>query len=611
MKRLLLCTAALLLAVNSAYSYSSGTGLSTSPYRISTKTDLMQLASTPTDHGSYFVMTNNIDMQGQVFTASVIPAGSTGFTGSFDGGGFEIYNFSINSSETYYTGVFGRLNGGTITNLGVNISPSGVTGNTYTGGLVGFSSGTITDCYFTGSVSGTGYTGGLVGYNSGTITRCSYQGDVASSGYRLGGLVGYNPNGSIADSHSSGSVTQTGTGHYTGGLIGRATGPLSSITNCFSTCQVSGFVSVGGLVGELDNVGTFSRCYATGDVTATNNTVGGLLGRLRTNTIQHCYAAGQVSSDTGNVGGLIGYNTGIVEHCYSTGNTSGTSEVGGIAGDNAGTIRNCVATGDVTGDDGYIGGLVGENNYFIERSFALGSATGGYQGVGGLVGINRHTIHQCFAAGGAISDDSDPGTSYHERYVGGLVGANTWQIENCYSTGNAYGNNMVGGLIGQNESSDDVINCYSTGDPSGADHIGGSVGYWNNGDVLDCYWDTLTSGQGNAMGYINPSGSGTTTITGMTTTDMMTQANYPNWDFAGTTLDGTGDIWFMPSGDYPKLFFCYDLDGDGELTADDIFEMFAQWLSPGIADITGPAGVPDGIVNILDFAELLEQVGSW
>jgi hypothetical protein len=52
-----------------------------------------------------------------------------------------------------------------------------------------------------------------------------------------------------------------------------------SITNCYSTGDVSGDFMVGGLVGAsaANNVGTITNCYATGRVTGTTY-VGGLLG---------------------------------------------------------------------------------------------------------------------------------------------------------------------------------------------------------------------------------------------------------------------------------------------------------------------------------------------
>ena len=616
MKRYLICALGLLGLVNYAFSYSGGSGTLAEPYLLSTKADILQLGTTMTDYTQYFEMTTDIDMEGQIFTTSVFPAGS-GFKGSFDGKGFEIYNFTVNSTEYYYVGAFGRLNGGSIVNLRVNIAGE-ISGNSYVGGLIGYSSGTITNCHVTGDIDGTGYTGGLVGFNEGTVTDCSYNGNVTCSGYYTGGLAAYNSNGTITGSNSSGTVTQTSTGHYTGGLVGRSVGSAAVFTDCYSTATVNGFVSVGGFIGEFDNIGTCSGCYASGEVNASSNTAGGFVGGNRSpGLIDNCIAYGNVTADGALAGGFVGYNTGTVENCCGTGDVSGYDQGGGIAGDNGGEIRGCVATGNIHTENGYAGGLVGENNYIIEKSFAIGDVSSGYQGVGGAVGINRRDMSECFATGYVYCHNDD--TTYHgsERYVGGLVGANVYgTITDCFATGSEYGNNMVGGLVGQDVGYYggyyfDIVNCYSTGAPSGDSNIGGSIGYWTGGNVNDCFWDTQTSLRSNACGYTSSGGNGTVTITGQLTVAMKVQANYANWDFAGNDADGTEEIWYMPADDYPKLFMCYDLNSDGELTIDDTFELLEQWLEPGMGDISGPSGEPDGIVNIYDFVALSDAISEW
>lgn len=617
MKRKLICGLSILFVVNSAFSYSGGSGISDDPYLLSTKADVMQLSATASDHNLYFEMTQNIDMEGEAFTTSVFPAGSNGFRGSFDGGGFELYNFSVASTEYYYIGVFGRLNAGSISNLRVNIT-GGLSGSSYLGGLVGYSSGIITNCHVTGSVNGAGYTGGLVGYNAGTVTDCSYNGDVTCNGHYTGGLLGRNSDGVIAGCHSGGTVTQVSTGHYTGGLVGQSVGNSASYTDCYSEANVDGYVSVGGFIGEIDNEGSCSNCYARGEVTASENTVGGFAGRFRSEAIaNNCIAYGDVTGGGAVIGGFAGYNTGSLENCCAAGNVTGTSDVGGFAGDNAGQISRCGATGNVFGSDGHVGGLVGENNYVLEKSFATGDVSSDYQGVGGAVGMNRGTMRECFATGYVYCwDDS---VTYHvfERYVGGLCGGNVYgTVENCYAMGSEFGDNEVAGLIGHNVgyyggNYYDVTNCYSVGAPSGNDDVGGSFGYWDSGNVADCFWDVTTSGKSNACGDVSSIGEGTRTITGMMTAQMKVQGNFANWDFAGDATDGEEDIWYMPADDYPKLFMCYDLNSDGVLDIDDMFELFEQWLEAGLGDISGPSGEPDGIVNIFDFAALSEAIEEW
>ncbi len=55
---------------------------------------------------------------------------------------------------------------------------------------MGRNSGTVSECYSTGSVSGGWYVGGLVGENYyGTVSECYSVGSVSGSG-NVGGLVG-------------------------------------------------------------------------------------------------------------------------------------------------------------------------------------------------------------------------------------------------------------------------------------------------------------------------------------------------------------------------------------------------------------------------------------
>jgi hypothetical protein len=57
---------------------------------------------------------------------------------------------------------------------------STATSNSYAGGLIGYIIyGTITNCYSTGTASGTSKTGGLTGYNSGTVSNCFWDTDAS------------------------------------------------------------------------------------------------------------------------------------------------------------------------------------------------------------------------------------------------------------------------------------------------------------------------------------------------------------------------------------------------------------------------------------------------
>ena len=207
----------------------------------------------------------NIDLTGKDWT----PIGTSfdnSYTGTFDGGGHTITGLTITTKDQF-VGLFGYLNrAGTVKNVvmeGIQITSNHMFGNT--GGVAGFSWGTIENCSVSGSVSG---------------TKC------------VGAVVG----GQKAD----------------------------SITGCSSSATVKGTVDVGGVAGE--KWGSMTACYATGNVTLEidspkNLSGGGLVGFNGGSSVLACYATGNVTStgsSTGNVhiGGFLGDNYTTVTACY-------------------------------------------------------------------------------------------------------------------------------------------------------------------------------------------------------------------------------------------------------------------------------------------------------
>jgi filamentous hemagglutinin family protein len=171
------------------------------------------------------------------------------FTGVFDGLGRTISGLFIKRPLESFLGLFGSATdavAATIANVGlVNVS---ITGGFQTGGLLGRVSGTVSNCYVTGTVTGTSdYVGGLVGLNA----------------------------GSVSDSYSTATVNGNIYGStYVGGLVGRLdTG--GSITNSYSTGVVTGFASVGGLVGYNYGVGPIVNSYWDTDTSLQDISDGG------------------------------------------------------------------------------------------------------------------------------------------------------------------------------------------------------------------------------------------------------------------------------------------------------------------------------------------------
>ena len=84
-------------------------------------------------------------------------------------------------------------------------------------------------------------------------------------------------------------------GSYVGGLVGYAENN-NIITNCYSTCNVTGSGGfIGGLVGFITGTGGISNCYSRGTVTGTTGVlyIGGLIGAVSVN-VSNCYSIAAV-----------------------------------------------------------------------------------------------------------------------------------------------------------------------------------------------------------------------------------------------------------------------------------------------------------------------------
>ena len=138
---------------------------------------------------------------------------------------------------------------------------------------------------------------------------------------------------------------------YVGGLAG---GNIGTISNSYTSGDVSGDKNIGGLVGY--HTGAVSYSHAMGNVNGDWN-VGGLTGLNEGGKVYDSYAIVTVSGGT-NVGGFTGYNWGRVENSYATGNVNGNNNVGGLVGRDSGKVTNSYAEGHINGVSG-VGGLVG------------------------------------------------------------------------------------------------------------------------------------------------------------------------------------------------------------------------------------------------------------
>ena len=146
------------------------------------------------------------------------------------------------------------------------------------------------------------FVGGLVGLSEGgaRITN-SYSSGNLSGEMSVGGLVGVDINGTITKSYSHSNVS----GHRAGGLVGSTEN--GTIEKSYSTGEVSGNQSVGGIIGAIEEAGTVVDSYSLSSVTG-DDYIGGLVGANFDGTVVDSYSLGVVSGDTF-VGGLVGYNS--------------------------------------------------------------------------------------------------------------------------------------------------------------------------------------------------------------------------------------------------------------------------------------------------------------
>ena len=222
-------------------------------YVVNDVTDFKQLLAFGQDDALKFSLASDLDLTAE--PNLYIPY----LAGDFDGGNHTIFNLNVSFDFLSHVGLFGYLaDGASITSLGVE--GASIDGADYVGVVIGFSKGTVSNCYASGSVTGKLYVGGLAGDNyHGTVSNSSSTANVISSGPYgdgscAGSLMGGNDEGAVSDCYSTGSVTGE---DNVGGLVGENGG---TVNNSYSTGYTSGTFTVGGLVG-LNNGGIVSNSF--------------------------------------------------------------------------------------------------------------------------------------------------------------------------------------------------------------------------------------------------------------------------------------------------------------------------------------------------------------
>ncbi|MGN0085954.1 MAG: InlB B-repeat-containing protein [Alloprevotella sp.] len=261
------------------------------------------------------------------------------FKGSFDGDGHTIYNLWYTGVTNYddwndpfgsgqldftawHKTLFGLTDGADIRNL--RLENANVAGTALIGGLViRAKNSRFADIHVSGHIkSGDIENGGSAAALAVEAENCHFEGCTSSASV-------------FARSN-------------TGGLIGKVSG-ASTVVNCSANGEVTGCVSVGGLIGVSARI--------QGDETGATPVV-----RLSSSAATVTIITGR---DQGNDGaGFIGLNEGTITQCSATGTVNLRADAAaGFCYDNRGLIASCYSTADVTSDNYgcYLAAFVGNN----------------------------------------------------------------------------------------------------------------------------------------------------------------------------------------------------------------------------------------------------------
>jgi len=247
------------------------------------------------------------------YTDTAVP---TELTGTFEGLGHTVANFSVASGINHHVGLF-SMAGASATLRDIHLEQASLTSG------------------------GGGQAGLLAAEADGAIEAASSDGTVVTGDRTVaGGLVGIS-SGSITRSFSTASVT-IGKHGAAGGLAGRA--EVISYSHASGNVTAANASTVGGLAASIGS--RIVQSYATGNAIPfrehNKEYMGGLVGLANGEiTIADCYAMGSVAGGSqSNLGGLIGFSSrNAVGTSYSTGKVTvnerdrHNSRFGGFIGD--------------------------------------------------------------------------------------------------------------------------------------------------------------------------------------------------------------------------------------------------------------------------------------
>jgi len=526
--------------------------------------------------------------------AGFLPIGnnSARFKGRLLGNTECIFDLYINRPTTSFVGFIGSTSGGNISAL--SLKDANIIGADYSGGIAGYSAGSINSGSVSGNVKGNSRVGLITGHNDGSISSAIAEGNVEGAS-NVGGLVGVNAyHKFLKGVYTGGSVKGTGSNvnRCVGSLDGSGNlgvAALSSITiNDAETPSNVPYNNKGidiSSMSDLDNINLAEWVYDTyiggdndGDgyywdydtsyrmvrkpVTDDSFAVsfGGGTGEAATPYEISTNAQLRMASvNPGKSYKLMNDLDLQNEHFYMlssrfnkfTGNFDGNgkaiknltinnpkdSYVGffGHVNSSSTIIKDLKLEEPKIIGYNYIGSLVGyKENGKINNVNILNAHVSGVDYIGGITGYNNNNINSSTVSG-------DITGNYR---VGLIAGYNTGGISSVIADGNVTGGNEVGGLVGTNAYHKLLKAVYKSGSVVGTGtRVNRCVGYIDGSSNIGmAAMDTITVNAAQTPSNVVYDNKGVD-INSMSDLDNINLAEFVYDTYIGGDNDGDGYYW--------------------------------------------------------------------
>ena len=377
-----------------------------------------------------------------------------------------------------------------------------------TGGIAGYSAGTLSDCVNHGAVGyqHIGYnTGGVVGRSCGQLLRCRNDGAIAGR-KDVGGVVGQiepyiqvdaSPtylselNRQLYELKSLTDQAANDAQNGAGDVSGRLNDMNDYLKDALSDPQdpLAAITGFGSRLNDLNNSASGSVDTVADDLRDINSK----FNEVSSTVLAAISAAGNPASviSDGSQGNIDKITLGKTSACTNSGAVSGDVNTGGIAG-------SIAIEYELDPEDDVSASLSGEyrRQYeyraVVQQCANTGAVSAKRSNTGGIAGrMDLGLIISCESYG---SVESDSGS-----YVGGIAGLTAATVRSSYAKCTLSGKKYVGGIVGSGvaEKSDGsastVTGCWSLVDITGCQQYEGAVSGADTGTFTDNYFvsDTL------------------------------------------------------------------------------------------------------------------------